>query len=247
VAALHGLGRRPATIARALAAIRGFHRFCVDERGATADPTEGVATPGIPRAIPKALEEHEIMEVLGAVLGDDARARRDRAVLETLYATGMRISELSGLSFGDVDLGRAVAVVYGKGSKERIVPIGSFAVRALASWFEPGGRPAMAPKRWARRADEEAIFISVRGRRLSRQAIWAIVHGAAARVGLADRVSPHVLRHSCATHLLEHGADIRVVQELLGHVSIATTQIYTRVSLGHLRQAYEQAHPRSGR
>ena len=208
--------KRPSSTARALAAVRGLHRFCVDERGAPGDPTEGVSTPRIPQAIPKALTEAEVELLLSAVVGEDPRALRDRAILETLYATGMRISELAGLRLGDLDIARGLAVAYGKGSKERLVPVGRHALAALEAWLGPGGRPTMAPPRWA-----------------------------AAKVKLADRVSPHVLRHSCATHLLEHGADIRVVQELLGHATITTTQVYTRVSPELLRRVYEHAHPRA--
>ncbi len=237
--------RRASSTARALAAVRGLHRFCVDERGATVDPTEGVSTPRIPQAIPKALSETEVELLLSAVIGEDPRALRDRAILETLYATGMRISELAGLRLGDLDTGRGLAVAYGKGSKERLVPIGRYAVLALEAWLGSGGRVAMAPERWARRVDAEAVFISTRGRRMSRQAMWQVVRAAATKVKLEDRVSPHVLRHSCATHLLEHGADIRVVQELLGHATITTTQVYTKVSPELLRRVYEHAHPRA--
>jgi len=236
---------RPTSTARALAAVRGLHRFCVDERGASGDPTEGVSTPRIPQAIPKALSEAEVELLLSAVVGEDPRALRDRAILETLYATGMRISELAGLRLGDLDMGRGLARAYGKGAKERLVPVGSHALRALDAWLGPEGRPAMAPTRWARRADEEALFISSRGRRMSRQTVWQVVRTAAVKVKLEGKVSPHVLRHSCATHLLEHGADIRVVQELLGHATITTTQVYTRVSPELLRRVYEQAHPRA--
>ena len=183
--------------------------------------------------------------MLSAVIGDDPRALRDRAILETLYATGMRISELAGLGLGDLDLGRGLAVAYGKGSKERLVPIGRHALSALEAWLGRGGRDAMAPARWARRVDAEAVFISTRGRRMSRQAVWQVVRTAAKKVKLEDRVSPHVLRHSCATHMLEHGADIRVVQELLGHATITTTQVYTKVSPELLRRVYEKAHPRA--
>jgi integrase/recombinase XerD len=237
--------KRPSSTARALAAVRGLHRFCVDERGAVLDPTEGVSTPRIPQAIPKALSEEQVELLLSAVIGEDARALRDRAILETLYATGMRISELAGLRLGDLDLERGLAVAYGKGSKERLVPVGRQALAALGAWLGGAGRPAMAPARWARRADAEAVFISTRGRRMSRQAVWQVVRKAAVKVKLQDRVSPHVLRHSCATHLLEHGADIRVVQELLGHAAITTTQVYTRVSPELLRSVYEKAHPRA--
>lgn len=243
--ALLAASKRPTSTARALAAVRGLHRFCVDERGIAVDPTEGVSTPRIPQAIPKALSEEQVELLLSAVIGDDPRALRNRAILETLYATGMRISELAGLRLGDLDMAKSMAVAYGKGSKERLVPIGRHALSALEEWLGPEGRPAMAPVRWARRADAEAIFISTRGRRMSRQAVWQVVRAAAVKVKLEDKVSPHVLRHSCATHLLEHGADIRVVQELLGHATITTTQVYTRVSPELLRRVYEKAHPRA--
>jgi integrase/recombinase XerD len=157
----------------------------------------------------------------------------------------MRISELAGLRLTDVDLRRSLAVAFGKGSKERVVPFGRRARESLEQWLDRAGRPAMAPARWARRSDEEALFISTRGRRMTRQGIWVVVRAAAERAGLEDRVSPHVLRHSCATHLLEHGADIRVVQELLGHATITTTQLYTSVSSELLRRAYDDAHPRA--
>jgi len=238
-------GRRATSNARALAAVRGLHRFCVDERGAARDPTEGVSGPRLPQPIPKALSESDVELLLSAVIGDDPKARRDRAILELLYATGMRISELAALKLSDLDFDRQMALVFGKGSKERVVPFGRHALSALGDWLAPAGRPAMAPERWARRADEESLFISSRGRRMSRQTVWVVVRTAAEKVNLEDRVTPHVLRHSCATHLLEHGADIRVVQELLGHAAITTTQVYTRVSSDLLRRAYESAHPRA--
>jgi integrase/recombinase XerD len=245
LAFLAACGRRASSNARAYAAIRGLHRFCVDERGAAVDPTEGLSGPRLPQPIPKALSEADVDLLLSAVAGDDAKARRDRVILELLYATGMRISELAALRLSDLDLDRQMALVFGKGSKERVVPFGRHARAALDSWLGPGGRPAMAPERWARRADEESLLISSRGRRMSRQTVWVVVRAAATKVHLEGRVTPHVLRHSCATHLLEHGADIRVVQELLGHAAITTTQVYTRVSSEFLRREYEAAHPRA--
>jgi integrase/recombinase XerD len=162
-----------------------------------------------------------------------------------LYGTGMRISEAVGLSLSDLALDEGVARVFGKGSRERLVPVGRVAGDALAEWLGPRGRSVMAPARWARRGDAEAVFLNSRGGRLSRQGAWGIVRKYGDRVGLGDRLSPHVLRHSCATHMLERGADIRVVQELLGHASLATTQVYTRVSADLLQRAYEAAHPRA--
>jgi integrase/recombinase XerD len=238
-------GRRETSNARALAAIRGVHRFCVDERGAGRDPTEGLSGPRLPQGIPKALSEADVELLLSAVVGDGPKARRDRLILELLYATGMRVSELAGLRLADLDVDRQMALVFGKGSKERAVPFGRHAQAAILAWLGPGGRQAMAPDRWLRRADEESLLISLRGRRMSRQAVWVVVRTAAAKVHMEDRVTPHVLRHSCATHLLEHGADIRVVQELLGHAAITTTQVYTKVSNELLWRAYEAAHPRA--
>ena len=163
-----------------------------------------------------------------------------------LYGTGARISEVVGLSLLDLTGDDGLLRVFGKGSKERVVPIGGPARMALDRWLGPRGRPHMEPKQFARRTDAEAVFLNVRGARLSRQGAWAAVRARAGRVGLGDAVSPHVLRHSCASHMLAHGADIRVVQEVLGHVSIATTQIYTRLGHDHLRSAYQRAHPRAG-
>ncbi|MGD0742466.1 MAG: site-specific tyrosine recombinase XerD [Acidimicrobiales bacterium] len=245
--ALDDAGLAASSRARALAAIRGLHAFCLDERGAASDPTGEVEGPHVPEGVPKALTEAEVELLLGAVAGDDPRAWRDRAILELLYATGIRISELAGLSIGDLDATGGVVRVLGKGAKERIVPVGRTALWAVAAWLGPQGRPRLAAGRATARRDAQAMFISTRGRRMSRQAVWTVVNTAARRVGLADRVTPHVLRHSFATHLLDHGADIRVVQELLGHASITTTQVYTKVSQEHLRRAYLAAHPRARR
>lgn len=247
LAFLHAAGRKPSSIKRALSAIRGLHRFCLDERGAAADPTDGLRPPRQPIPLPKALTEPETEQLLNSVVGLDARSRRDRAILELLYATGMRISELAGLRLSDLDLERQVAVVFGKGAKERLVPFGRHALQAISDWLGPEGRKALEPVRFQRRVDAEAVFISTRGKKMSRQAVWVVVRRAAERAGLADKVSPHVLRHSCATHLLEHGADIRVVQEILGHAAITTTQVYTKVTNDLLRREYEAAHPRARR
>jgi integrase/recombinase XerD len=245
VAAQRAAGLRPGSVARAQAAVRGLHRFRLEERWATTDPTTDVRTPGLERRLPKALTEQQTVALLDAAPGDDPASRRDRAILEVLYGTGMRVSELAGLSLADLGSDTGLVRVLGKGSKERLVPLGRCAMTALDQWLAPGGRPAFEPRRWARRGDAEAVFLNARGGRLTRQGVWGVLKKRARTAGLEDRVHPHVLRHSCATHMLAHGADIRVVQELLGHVSIATTQIYTKVSLGHLRQAYDQAHPRS--
>jgi integrase/recombinase XerD len=233
----------PSSVARALVAVRSFHRFCLEEGLLAADPSGEVGAPTVPLGIPKALTEDEVDALLGAVVGDTARSLRDRAIVETLYATGVRISELVGLDRRDLDLDDGLVRVLGKGSKERIVPVGRSARDALTAYLT-AGRPQLA-RPGAARSDAEAVVLNVRGGRLSRQSCWKIVRTAGERAGLGGRLSPHVLRHSCATHMLERGADIRVVQELLGHASLSTTQVYTKVSPERLRAVYEAAHPRA--
>ena len=242
---LTGEGLAPASITRTLVAVRGLHRFLVAEELREEDPAADVEIPTVPRGLPKALTVEEITALFDGIVGDDPVARRDRAILETLYGTGMRISELVGLSMGDADLHDGLVRVMGKGSKERIVPLGRHAAAALEAWLAPAGRGAMEPARWARRTDADAVFLNQRGGRLSRQGVWGVVRSRAAAVRLGDRLTPHVLRHSCATHMLDHGADIRTVQELLGHASISTTQIYTKVSTERLLAVYRAAHPRA--
>ncbi|MHB1584929.1 MAG: site-specific tyrosine recombinase XerD [Acidimicrobiales bacterium] len=245
-------GHRPASVARAASVLRGLHRFLLDEGSATADPTADLDGMRAVRRLPKAIGEDEVARLLDSVAGDTPLARRDRALLELLYATGARVSEAVGLDLADLaylvapDDGVGLVRLYGKGSKERLVPLGRTAAGALAGWLGAGGRPELVPPRWRRRSDAEAVFLNARGGRLTRQGAFEVLRRYAVGLGLAERVSPHVLRHSCATHMLAHGADIRVVQELLGHVSIATTQLYTKVSADHLRTAYEAAHPRAG-
>jgi integrase/recombinase XerD len=212
---------------------------------ASFDPTADIDGPKVPAGLPKALSEAEVESVLSAVGGDGPLARRDLAILEVLYGTGVRISELVGLCMSDLDLSEHMMKVLGKGGKERLVPVGGCAARALGEWLGASGRALVVPKRWAKRSDATAVFLNRLGARLTRQGAWLVVRRYGTAVGLSDRLTPHVLRHSCATHMLNHGADIRVVQELLGHASITTTQIYTRVTPEHLRRAYESAHPRA--
>ena len=234
----------PATVARSLVALRSLHQFLVDEEMVEHDPTEEVRAPRVPAGIPKALSEDEVLALLGSVEGREPRALRDRTMLEVLYAGGMRISELVGLDRADVDLEGGLVRVFGKGAKERIVPIGRPARLAVEDYLR-SARPALERSGSGARAAGDALFLNARGGRLTRQGCWAVVRAASARAGLGDRVHPHVLRHSCATHLLDHGADIRVVQEVLGHASVSTTQVYTLVSAERLRAVYESAHPRS--
>jgi integrase/recombinase XerD len=233
-----------ASIARALVAVRSFHRFCTDEGLVPDDPTEDAQAPRVPAGIPKALSEAEVEALLGAVAGDTPAASRDRAILETLYAGGLRISELVGLDRADLDLDAGLLRVFGKGAKERLVPVGRAARYALDDYLTRG-RPALERSKARTLRDGDAVFLNARGGRLTRQGAWGIVRAAARRVDLSDRVTPHVLRHSCATHMLDHGADLRVVQEVLGHASLSTTQVYTKVTPERLRAVYDAAHPRS--
>lgn len=238
-------GAARSTLKRRVVAVRNLYAFLAEEGLAASDPGADVSPPSVSRGLPRALTEEEIDRLMDAAVGDDPVARRDRAIVETLYGTGVRISELASMSLRDVDLHDGYIRVIGKGDKERIVPVLGAAADALDAWIDVDGRGAMIPRRWRRRSDEEAVFLNQRGGRLSRQGIWLIVRGLGASVGLGERLTPHVLRHSCATHLLDHGADIRVVQELLGHASIGTTQVYTKVSDERLVAAWRLAHPRA--
>ncbi len=243
--ALRGDGLVEATVVRRLVAVRSLYRYLLDEDRIAADPTAEVDPPRKPDSIPKALSEEQINALLASVVGDEPIARRDRAILEVLYGTGVRVSELVGLSLGDIDVFRARMRVFGKGSKERVVPLGRLAGLALEAWIDDAGRGALAPARWRRRGDAEAVFLNARGGRISRQGVWMVVGRYGQLCGLGEDLSPHVLRHSCATHMVDHGADLRVVQELLGHSSVSTTQIYTRVSTERLWAVYDSAHPRA--
>ncbi len=227
--------------ARTVVAVRGFHRFLLLEGMASGDPASDVRPPSPPRRLPKAITVAEVERLLDAASAPDTPAGlRDRALLELLYGCGARISEAVGLDLDDLDADRGLVLLRGKGSKERLVPVGSFAVAAVHAYLVRA-RPELA----RRGRGVPAVFLNSRGGRLSRQSAWAVLHAAAERAGLAARVSPHTLRHSFATHLLEGGADVRVVQELLGHASVTTTQIYTKVTADTLREVYAAAHPRA--
>jgi integrase/recombinase XerD len=247
---------------RAVVAVRGLHAFTLAEGLAPADPARQVRPPAPPRRLPRAIPVDDVERLLEAAgAGEGPRPLRDRALLELLYATGARISEATALDVDDLDLTAegarpgppaepagaadwpATVRLSGKGSKQRVVPVGRFARQALEHYLVRG-RPALAAA--ARRASASpAVFLNARGGRLTRQGAWAALRAAALRAGISE-VSPHTLRHSFATHLLDGGADVRVVQELLGHASVTTTQVYTLVTVDRLREVYASAHPRAG-
>jgi integrase/recombinase XerD len=230
---------RSASVARALAAVRTFHAFLVREGRATVDPSRGVVRPKVPRLLPRPLSVQQVTALMGSVAIEDAAGLRDRAILETLYGAGLRISELVCMDVDDVDLEEGSVRVVGKGNKERVVPLGRYAVAALSTYLVRS-RPIIAGPR-----SGGALFLNQRGGRLTRQGAAGILSSAARRAGLDRRVTPHTLRHSFATHLLEGGADVRVVQELLGHATLATTQIYTLITADRMREEYFTAHPRA--
>lgn len=233
-----GAAYTAASVARFVVAVRGLHRFLAIEGVTATDTAFDLDAPSTGRSLPKALSIDSIERLLAAPLGDDPLARRDRAMLELLYGAGLRISELTGLDVDDIDrIDRLVRVV-GKGDRERVVPFGELAAEALDDWIDRA-RSGLTPR-------GPAAFLNVRGARLSRQGAWKVLRGHAEAIDL-DGVSPHTLRHSFATHLLDGGADVRAVQELLGHASVTTTQVYTLVSRSALRAAYLQAHPRAAR
>ncbi|NND04143.1 MAG: site-specific tyrosine recombinase XerD [Acidimicrobiia bacterium] len=239
VTALTERGLAASTIARKVAAVRGLHRFLVAEDMASSDPTALVASPKRKAGIPKALTIDEVERLIGAADGDSAIAARDTALLEFMYASGARVAETVGLELLDLDLDESTALVTGKGSKQRLVPLGGPAVAAMRLYL----RRRLDLK--GDRQDPGAVFLSTRGRRLTRQSVWQLVRKYADKAGIDKaKVSPHVLRHSVATHMVEGGADLRTVQEILGHASISTTQVYTRVSPQHLYEVYVEAHPR---
>lgn len=226
---------------RAVVAVRGFHKFAVRDGLSTADPSAAVRPPAPAKRLPKALPLADIERILEAASAPGtALASRDRALLELLYASGARISEVVGLDVDDLDLETCSVLLRGKGSKERVVPFGSMAREALEAYLVRG-RPALS----AAGTGRAAVFLNARGGRLSRQSAWAVLVRAAERAGVTAEVSPHTLRHSFATHLLDGGADVRVVQELLGHASVTTTQVYTLVTVDSLREVYATAHPRA--
>lgn len=226
--------------ARALVAIRGLHRFAVREGTTDHDVAREVRPPAAAKRLPKALPVDDVLRLLDLPVLDGDRALRDHALLELLYSTGARISEAIGLDLDDIDSGHRTVLLDGKGGKQRLVPIGRPALDALDAYLVRA-RPGLAKKG----RGTPAVFLNARGGRLSRQGAWQVLKASADRAGIKAVVSPHTLRHSFATHLLEGGADVRVVQELLGHASVTTTQVYTLVTVNTLREVYATAHPRA--
>jgi integrase/recombinase XerD len=249
LAGLRAEGLASASAARAISAVRGLHRFAAREGLVAADVAADVKPPAPPKRLPKALDVDQVTRLLD--VGADSPLAltplglRDKALLEFLYGTGARISEAVGAAIDDLDLdGEPAAILHGKGGRSRLVPVGGYAKAALEAYLVRG-RPSLA----AKGRGNPAVFLNARGGSLSRQSAWTILHRAAAAAGLPvdgpHAVSPHTLRHSYATHLLDGGADVRVVQELLGHASVTTTQVYTLVTVDRLREVYATAHPRA--
>ena len=232
--------------ARTVVAVRGFHRFAVADGLTDVDPASGVKPPAPAKRLPKALPLSDVEAILEAAGAPGTTlALRDRALLEVLYGTGARISEAVGLDVDDLDETEGTVLLRGKGGKERLVPIGSYAREAVAAYLVRG-RPELASTRASTRSTTGgALFLNAQGGRLSRQSAWTVLVKAADRAGVTRDVSPHTLRHSFATHLLDGGADVRVVQELLGHASVTTTQVYTLVTVDNLREVFATAHPRA--
>lgn len=242
VADLRARGLAPSTVERRVAALKGFHKFLVREGITENHPTARVPLPKVPARLPDLISIDEADALLSQPFPDGPVGLRDRAILEVLYGSGLRASELSGLDITDIDVAAGYLRVFGKGSKERLVPIGGIALTALETYIR-AGRQHLRQKA-SLSADASAVFLSVRGRRLSRQSVHSLVSAYGQRVGL-ESLHPHTLRHSFATHMLEGGADLRALQEMLGHADISTTQVYTHVDRRHIREEYLSTHPRA--
>jgi len=232
-------GRSTATVARRLASIKSFYRFLLKEGYIDKDPSENLSSPSLERRLPKVLTLAEIERLLDQPDPSTPIGLRDKAILEVLYATGLRVSELTNLDLGDVDLREGFVRCIGKGSKERVVPLGEIAIASTRSYIE-NGRPTLIFDQ-----KELSLFVNQNGGRMTRQSIWKLVKKYSERARIPKEVTPHTIRHSFATHLLEHGADIRAVQEMLGHADISTTQIYTHVTKDRLKDVYARSHPRA--
>lgn len=239
LAYLQSLGKATTTIARRLAAVRGLHEYLIEAGIRSDNPTRQLDSPRKGRELPGVLSESEVEALLNAPDVSKTLGVRDKAMLETLYATGLRVSELLALEVGHVDWDVGYVRCVGKGDKERIVPLGDVALRWLREYITNVRGSLM------RRGDVRALFLSTRGEKMTRQGFWKIIKKYARQAGIRQDVSPHTLRHSFATHLLTHGADLRVVQELLGHADISTTEVYTHLDRRHLRRVFERSHPRA--
>ena len=237
---LHDKGYSDTTRARKVASARSFFSFLVEEGIVAKDPTESLSSSRVGRSLPETLTVDEVERLILAPSGDTPEAARNRAMLELLYATGIRVSELVALDLRDMDLEEGFVRCFGKGSKERMIPIHQQAAEAVRAYLARG-RPELAKRRL-----DEAVFLNRRGERLTRQGFWLILQQLSSQAGIQRKISPHTLRHSFATHLLRGGAPLRHVQELLGHASITTTQVYTHLTSEHVRAEYEKAHPRAG-
>jgi len=236
---LFDLGLAPKSISRNCSAIKGFHKFLVNERITTNNPTENIDTPKLARTLPDVLNQHEVEAILNQPNTIDPLGIRDKAILETMYAAGLRVTELITLRQTEVFPDMGAVRVFGKGSKERLVPIGKIALEWIGK-YQREVRSKLARKG----RGQDVLFLNVRGRPMSRMAIWNIVHDYTVRAGIKKEVHPHTFRHSFATHLLEGGADLRAVQEMLGHADISTTQIYTHIDREYLKEVHRTFHPR---
>ena len=232
-------GKATATVARRLAALKAFYQFLVMEKKVEADPTANLESPRLEKKLPNVLTVQEVEHLLSQPDIRTVAGVRDRAMLELLYATGIRVSELVALNCSDVNSEMGFVRCTGKGSKERIIPVGSIALKNLRDYLQ-SSRPKLC-----RRGNEQAVFLNQHGRRLTRQGFWKIIKKYARQARIEKKITPHTLRHSFATHLLENGADLRAVQEMLGHADISTTQIYTHITRGRLKEVYSKAHPRA--
>lgn len=239
LASLQKKGRATSTICRNLAAIKSFFRFLVQERIVASDPTADLESPKMEKRLPKVLSVQEVDELLSCPDLKTASGLRDKAMLELLYATGIRVSELIALDLSDINLEIGYIRCFGKGSKERIVPLGSVAIRHVGEYLRSGRLKLVRDR------EETSLFVNHHGRRLTRQGFWKIIKKYARAANIAKDIMPHTLRHSFATHLLENGADLRSVQEMLGHADISTTQIYTHVTRNRLKEVYSKTHPRA--
>ncbi|HEX7056078.1 MAG TPA: site-specific tyrosine recombinase XerD [Bacilli bacterium] len=237
---LRAQGRSTATVTRALVSIRALCQFLVREQLIAHDPSQHMETPKPEKRLPKVLSVAEVERLLAAPQDSDPYGMRDRTMLELLYATGLRVSELVSLNTGDLNLGMGFVRCFGKGAKERIIPLGRIAASCLERYIN-----GIRPKLLKREAAEEALFLNHLGSRMTRQGFWQLIKKYAKAAGITKEITPHTLRHSFATHLLENGADLRAVQEMLGHADISTTQIYTHVTTARMKEVYNRTHPRA--